>query len=141
MREIKFRTWDTENKEFSEWTNRDPFFSTSSGSIFFWERTQKEDGTFGGDVVLADLGGRFILEQYTGLKDKNGKEVYEGDVMEILKYPSPYGYNPEGEAERIIGVVTFQDGIFAARWGQENCNKEYIGSGSVIGNIHENNER
>jgi two-component system chemotaxis response regulator CheY len=41
-RVIKFRVWDTEYKEFSNWTNRDPFFDVSNGQLFFWERVQKE---------------------------------------------------------------------------------------------------
>ncbi len=138
MREIKFRTWDTQNKEYSEWTNRDPFFDTSNGQIFFWERTQKEDGSYDGDIILKDLGDRFILEQYTGLKDRNGKEVYEGDIVEITRN-DPYGYDPE-RTDVINCSVTFKDGIFAARWGMGDCNKEYIGSSILIGNIHKNPE-
>lgn len=52
-RKIKFRTWDTQNKEYSEWTNRDPFFDTSHGQIFFWERVRKEERLKGILLVLA----------------------------------------------------------------------------------------
>jgi hypothetical protein len=80
-RELKFRTWDRQNKEFAEWTNRDPFFDTSNGKIFFWERVRKEDGSYDGDIILQDYGDRFVLQQYTGLKDSKGNEIYEGDIL------------------------------------------------------------
>ena len=69
MREIKFRVWDTANKvmgivncyDFDE----DKVFYTSEG------------------LKYSQVSGHFILEQFTGLKDKNGKEIYEGDKLHI----------------------------------------------------------
>ena len=60
-REIKFKVWDNEYKEYSNWTNRDPFFSVSHDKLFFWERTQNEDGEYSGDIILEDHGDRFTL--------------------------------------------------------------------------------
>jgi uncharacterized phage protein (TIGR01671 family) len=122
MREIKFRVWDKENREFSNHTNRDPHFDISTGKIFFWERTQKEDGSFGGDIILQDNNQRFQLEQYIGLKDKNGEEIYEGDIINL------FGENYEVIYEDCSFVLDSENGY--GDWFQEK-NRE------IIGNIHE----
>lgn len=61
MREIKFRAWGPNCK-----------------TMWNWEQTQ---------TLIRELGweGEKILMQYTGLKDKNGKEIYEGDVVRCDK--------------------------------------------------------
>ena len=61
MREIKFRAWDKENKVMQT-----PFDLSSNPK--YWCKKLKD----------------FPLMQYTGLKDKNGKEIYEGDIIKIF---------------------------------------------------------
>ena len=83
---------------------------------------------------------RFVYRQYTGLKDKNGKEIYEGDVLRIYgsiaKDDPAYGhYEPTGVVayhEERAGFI-FQDGYNEMLY-QKMLTVE------IIGNIYENPE-
>ena len=68
-----------------------------------------------------------VLEQYTGLKDKNGKEIYENDIVSVR--------NKNRKNEYDIGVVEFGKAAFRCPF---LLGKYRSGQVEVIGNVHEN---
>ena len=112
MREIKFRAWDVPNKEMLD--------------------HQMIDDAFGFRIFDNDPDD-FIPMQYTGLTDKSGRPIYEGDIVITGQIDSVY--NPvEWQA-----VVEFKKGAFVADDGllsDAETNFPY----EVIGNIYENPE-
>lgn len=122
MREIKFRAWD---KNSSRWTN----YSIVDDLLRFYN---KHTGCWMTDKNQE----RFKLMQYTGLKDKNGVEIYEGDIAKNI---------PTGS----VGVVVWDihsTGFMRKTKRKETSVFDYFtlynskNNMEVIGNIHENPE-
>ena len=130
MREIKFRIYDKEIKKMQ--------YSDTLLYSFFRMYSAEEEG----------------LMQYTGLKDKNGKEIYEGDIIRT------YNYNDKWD-DGAIGDVNFEEAGFRFNWkillaksGEKDsktpvstiCSSKAYESEKretgveVIGNIYENPE-
>ena len=138
MREIKFRAWDIVNKRM--FVPRKMEFVPKTG---VWLNSENITLDIGCTVVYFDAKPLewaekyFELMQFTGLKDKNGKEIYEGD---LIRYAGDDGVYFE--------VFYNQD---SARFSM--CRTHYQGNrcgayipeitsivNEVIGNIHENKE-
>ena len=119
MREIKFRAWSNGNYHF------DGFVVYPDGKTEWPES--------GWDLHGVD--DKILIEQYTGLRDANGVEIYEGDIVRWWwKWQDCWG----PYAVVSMGCCWVGDEEVPALWMTNDCplNNECF----VIGNIHENPE-
>src|SRR5699024_4231213 len=130
MREIKFRAWDVESNEMTLPSDIIEVLVSMKNEVYAMVKGRNE--TLGG--INRD---NTILMQYTGLKDKNGTEIYEGDILST-------------DLSRPYLIVEFRNGEFMYQCHDSGRNyfdfmepaNERLKSNTkyheVIGNIYEN---
>ena len=123
MKETKFKAWDKENKKMvSVISLHDKHYL----SFCVYSTSQSSDGITELDYDKCEL------MQFTGLKDRNGKEIFEGDVLQI----NPKGLKYFIVQSFILDTYTLWK-MIAERLN--NPMKKYTKI-EVIGNIYENPE-
>ncbi len=139
MRKIKFRVWDKENNCWYQPVyeaykgNLEHLLISLNGSLNIRTMTS----------LIHESGGfpdRFIMTQYTGLKDKNGKEIYEGDIVkyDCELYIINFGFWEPGNGDHIQSAYGYYlDPVNKEKRYYEYCPDETC---EIIGNIHENPE-
>lgn len=124
-RQIKFRFW---NKIAHKFQSPSQYAIDGNGDLVAWDY---EMGAYDDPVSFSRT--CIIEQQYTGLKDKNGKEIYEGDIVKAT--------SDQYENENFIGKVIFDEGSFLT-WINNNDIRGIWGEDDIeiIGNIYENPE-
>lgn len=122
-REIIFRAWNP---------NWDEMVYSTLETVF----DKREFYSFGFEVGFSHYPKEgWIIAQYTGLKDKNGKEIYEGDICNCREYECFGKVEWNNEEAGFYFCAVMEGGGF-----EEEHLYDYVDELEVIGNIYENPE-
>jgi len=149
MREIKFRAWISSENIFSWDKKKYPSGAMFTGFSFsdIYSGHDEANVTCGdGKIISEPKWDKIILMQYTGLKDKNGKEIYEGDIL-VLHHSTILSSNDPCPDRRIVMwdedasrlCAAYIDGNVNTS-GYTFCKNNASRFFEIIGNVHETPE-
>lgn len=137
-REIKFRVWDKDRKKFAKQITSLKFDRDGNiNLVVYLDRVNKTREILDNEKIYCN---NFEIMQYTRLKDKNGREIYEGDIL-YRKYNDSsesvgsvfWGESDQHNEEIQTWCIKLETGVY---WVDRSVCEQY----EVIGNIYSNPE-
>lgn len=127
MRELKFRAWDEVNEKM-----------LVVDELRLRNREAKNSCVFVKGRGWLEAGKPELVMQFTGLHDKNGREIYEGDIIEF----ATWNFGLVGQPRTTHRMVEWEPSIICGDMENEcaGYSTDYFRESTVIGNIYENPE-
>jgi len=132
MQQIKFRVWNGVLHEYRT-------IDMNSGKQNLGMGFESAEG-IGSNTTTIYCSFGDVIEQFTGMTDVNGKDIYDGDIVKF------FGANKKIKAKNEFGIIVYKADRYGAGFNSIIQNKERgygginIAQDIVVGNVHENPE-